>query len=178
MCCFCGCSAFNAVFLVWMTVAYLSVSASGESGHSIIETVISIALLSTSAVLYVRSLLPRLLPTHAAPVPGVRGTLLTLMPRVQCVCWQTVAYYLGNKLYNDQSLYVRHGGQRQAQVPMATVAHPAQPAAGAPTAYPPTASIPVAQPVGHGGAYGNTQTAYPQHQQQSVYPQQQQQYYG
>ena len=93
---------------------------------------------------------------------------------------QTVAYYLGNKLYNDQSLYVRGGGQRTAQVPMATVAHPAQPAGYPHNAYPPTASIPVAQPVGAGGAYGNTQVAYPQQQQQHphAYGGQQQQYYG
>lgn len=148
MCCFCGCSAFNAVFLVWMTISYVSLASAGDSSHSSWEQALTIAALIISVLLY------------------------------------STAYYLGNKLYNDESMFVSGRRPPNANVPVATVAYPAQPPrqhgghavhaghAGHDSAH---VAIPVATPVGPGGMpYGSQpqvgQPVYAQPRRNNEYP--------
>lgn len=55
LCCFCGCSAFNAVFVIYMLIGYFTFAGTEAHQDSYGVSALTVILLICSAVLYVRT---------------------------------------------------------------------------------------------------------------------------
>lgn len=134
VCCFCGCSCFNAVFVCWMLISYISYSANGDNPDSAGVQAITIILLIASSILY------------------------------------ALSYYLGAKLYNDREMFIRMRGRPPSHVtnvPVASIAYPAQPEGPSVGVAIPTATAAQAYPSQYPPQYASQ---YPHASAQSGFP--------